>query len=97
MTRFRLAEEAKVDLGEIWDYIGIVNDNPTAAHHQVERLYETFALLASQPLLGQSCDDLRRSLRAFTAGSYVIFYVPLSDGIAVERVIHGSRDINCLF
>jgi toxin ParE1/3/4 len=97
MKRFRLAARAKVDLSGIWDYIGVVKENPTAAHHQLEVLYDKFALLAQHPLLGQSRDDLRTDLREFSAGSYVIFYCPHPDGIEVERVIHGVRDIRALF
>ena len=97
MTRFRLAAQAKADLEEIWEYIGIANDKPAAAHRQIEVLYEKFALLATQPLMGQVCENLRKGLRAFAAGSYVIFSMPRDDGIEVERVIHGSRDFDTLF
>lgn len=97
MKRLRLAVQAKVDLSGIWDYIGVVKENPAAAHHQLEILYEKCALLAQHPLLGQTRDDLRDGLREFSAGSYVIFYRPDPDGIEVERVIHGARDIRALF
>ncbi len=97
MNRFRLARQAKTDLSDIWDYIGVVNENPTAAYRQLEMLHEKFSLLAGQPLLGQSCDDLGAGVRVFSADSYVIFYVPIGNGIEVQRVIHGSRDIGSLF
>jgi toxin ParE1/3/4 len=97
MSRFRLAAQAKIDLSEIWDYIGIANQNPTAAQRQVETLYQKFAILATQPLMGQACYRLRRGLRMFSAGSYVIFYTPCDDGVEVERVVHGARDTGRLF
>ena len=95
MSRFRLARQADADLDEIAEYIA--DRNPGAALRQLDVLYEKFLLLATQPFLGQSCDNLRPNLRAFTVGSYVIFYVPLEDGVEVERVLHGSRDIDSLF
>ena len=97
MSRFRLSEQAKTDLNEIWDYIGIANDNPAAAYRQLETLYEKFTILATQPFMGHAREDLRTNLRSFAAGSYIIFYVPIQEGIEVERIIHGSRDINALF
>ncbi len=96
MSRYRLAEQDKLDLAQIWDYIGVVRGYPGAAHRQLEMLYEKFTLLARRPLMGQSCDNLRPGLRAFSAGAYVIFYVPIEGGIEVERVIHGARDISSL-
>jgi toxin ParE1/3/4 len=38
--------------------------------------------------------DIRRDLRSFPVGSYVIFYVPLPGGIEVVRVTHGRQDID---
>ncbi len=95
MNSFRLAPQADIDLDEIADYIA--EHNPSAALREIERLYEKFRLLSANPLLGEARESLQRNLRAFVAGSYVIFYVPLSDGIEVERVIHGARDIESLF
>ena len=95
MKRYRLSHCADLDLDEIGDYIA--EHNPTAAVRQVEKLHRKFATLARHPLLGQACDDLRRGLRMFSAGSYVIFYTPCDDGIRVVRVIHGARDFNSLF
>jgi toxin ParE1/3/4 len=54
-------------------------------------------MLASRPLLGEACPRLRPNLRRFVVGGYVVFYVPLSDGIEVERVLHGMRNIESLF
>lgn len=96
MSRFRLSEQAKADLDSIWDYIGIAKNNPNAARRQLEMLYDKFTLLASQPLLGQSCEKFGPGLRVFPAGSYVIFYRPIKRRIEVQRVLHGSRDIDGL-
>jgi len=36
-------------------------------------------------------------MRSFPFGRYVIFYVPLEDGIDVVRVLHSARDIDAVF
>jgi toxin ParE1/3/4 len=36
-------------------------------------------------------------LRSSPVGSYLVFYLPLPDGIEVIRVLHGSRDLDRLF
>jgi plasmid stabilization system protein ParE len=31
------------------------------------------------------------------AGSDLIFYIPLADGVEIVRVLHGARDLDALF
>jgi toxin ParE1/3/4 len=97
MNRYRISALAKRDLEGIWDYIGITNDNPAAVRRQIELLHERFVLLAKRPRIGQLRDDLQPDLRFFPAGSYVILYYPVEDGIEVAGVIHGARDIEEMF
>ena len=51
-------------------------------------------------MLMQTCRSLARarpelgpSLRSFPVGNYVVFYVPLPDGIEIVRVMNGRQDI----
>jgi toxin ParE1/3/4 len=44
-------------------------------------------------LAGRERRELRRDLRSFPVGSYLIFYVALADGIEVVRVMNGRQDI----
>jgi toxin ParE1/3/4 len=37
---------------------------------------------------------LATNLRSFPVGSYVIFYVPQSDGVEVVRIMNGRQDID---
>lgn len=37
---------------------------------------------------------LQRGLRSFPVGSYLVFYVPASDGIEIVRVMSGRQDID---
>lgn len=41
--------------------------------------------------------ELNSEIRSLAVGRYVVFYLPLSRGIEVVRVLHGSRDIESVF
>ena len=97
MTHYSIAPQARDDLQAIWDYIAIENGKPSTANSFLARLCRKFALLATQPLMGQARDDLRPGLRVFTAGSYVIFYYPQPDGVEVAGVVHGAQDVEAMF
>jgi toxin ParE1/3/4 len=92
VTRRPLAE---TDILEIWDYIA--DDSLTAADRWVDHLDEQFRVLATQPMMGRARDELALGVRSFPFGRYVVFYVPLDDGIDVVRVLHGARDIDAVF
>ncbi len=83
---------AATDILEIWDYIA--EDSLDEADLWVDRLDEKLGLLATQPLMGRARNELAAGLRSFPFGRYVIFYVPLADGIDVVRVLHSSRDVD---
>jgi toxin ParE1/3/4 len=95
MPRVTRRPLASADIFEIWDYIA--DDSLVAADRWVDRLDEQFGLLATQPLMGRARDELAPGVRSFPFGRYVIFYVPLDDGIDVVRVLHGARDIDVVF
>lgn len=86
---------AGVDIADIWDFIA--EDSVTQADAWVDRLDSKLRLLATQPLMGRSRDELSPNLRSQPFGRYVIFYEPLSDSIDVVRVIHSARDIESVF
>ena len=58
-----------------------------------------FALLISLsvssilPIQAQQIDQ-PYLIESFPVGNYIIFYLPLSDGIEVVRVLHGRQDID---
>jgi toxin ParE1/3/4 len=92
VTRRPLAE---TDILEIWDYIA--DDSLAAADRWVDQLGEQFRVLATQPMMGRARDELVPGVRSFPFGHYVVFYMPLDDGIDVVRVLHGARDIDAAF
>ena len=95
MTRFRISAQAEADLAEIWLYVA--QDNPQAADRLLATFMEKYRTLAEHPHVGRKRDELGPSLRSFPAGTYVIIYRPLENGIEVVRVLSGYRDIEALF
>ena len=51
-------------------------------------------MLVENPLAGRERPELRKNLRSFPVGNYVVFYSPVSDGIEVVRVMNGRQDID---
>jgi toxin ParE1/3/4 len=47
-------------------------------------------MLAGNPALGRSCDDVRRGLRRMECGRHVVFYRQDAGGILVSRILHQS-------
>jgi toxin ParE1/3/4 len=96
MSRFILDKEVRQDLDDIWNYIGVQKANPTAARRQVERLFEAFAALARQPLLGELRQDLGTNVRTFAVRPFVILYRPHPSGVQIAQVVHSARDIQAI-
>lgn len=94
MPRLLKRPQAENDLDEIWWYIA--QDNPSNADRFLDQIQERFLALADFPKMGTGRDDLKAGLRSHPVGNYLIFYLPLPDGIEVVRVLHGSRDIESL-
>lgn len=83
---------AELDILEIWDFIA--EDSITEADLWIDRLDEKLLLWATQPMMGRSRDELASGLRSFALGRYVVFFLPIQDGLDVVRVLHASRDIS---
>lgn len=87
--------EARLDLIEIWNYIS--EDNPDAADRVLNGIQEALNRLAEYPELGRARPELRKNLRSFVSGNYVLFYTPKRGVIEVVRVIRAERDIDAVF
>lgn len=95
MKHFRLAAQAQIDLDDIWLFIA--EDSLDAADRFHDLLLSKFLVLAEQPMIGRSREDLRPDLQGFVTGNYVIFYRDTPEYIEIVRVLHGARDIENLF
>ena len=100
MSRVHKFLQAELDMLEIAERIAEDAGRP-AAHRFFDELEEKLALYATQPEAGRArpelSEDLQSDLRSFPFGRYIIFYRLTDNGIAVVRVLHGSRDIPSLF
>jgi toxin ParE1/3/4 len=92
MARVTRRPGAADDVLEIWDFIA--DDSVAEADRWVDRLDEKLLLWATQPMIGRSRDELEPGLRSMAFGRYVVFFMPLPDGIDIVRVLHSSRDID---
>jgi len=58
------------------------------ADKYLSRLENEFERLASNPLIGRSCDSILPSLRRLEVGEHVVFYLATPLGILIARVLH---------
>ncbi len=95
MLRILKRPEAENDLEEIWLYIA--QDNPDNADKLLDEIEETSQRLAQFTNMGRNRDELHPGLKSFPLGKYLIFYLPISNGLEIVRVLHGMRDIDTFF
>lgn len=94
MNRYRLAEQAKLDLGEMWLFVE--KRSRRGARRLLDELHARFSDLADSPGLGPACEQFGADWRKSIVGKYVIFYRPVAEGIEVLRILHGARNIEAL-
>lgn len=92
MSQILKRPRARADLAEIWDYIA--EDSEARADAFIESIGQKLETLVDNPSIGRARDILGESIRSFPVGRYVIFYLPLQDGIDVVRVLHSARDLD---
>jgi toxin ParE1/3/4 len=86
---------------ELADFIA--KGNLDAALHFLDAIDDTFRFLASNRGAGEQlhvADPKLQGLRVWPVHSfrnYLVFFRPMGDGVAIERVLHGARDIESLF
>ena len=92
MKSCRLTPAAEDDIFDIWRFIA--SDNPGAADQMESDLFAAFQKLAENPKLGHSRRDLTKRPVRFLAirANYLIVYDPVSEPLAIIRILHGARD-----
>ncbi len=93
--RFTLSAQARQDLKDIKNYIA--RDSLDRAEEFVRAIAERFHKLAVFPGMGLSYEELAPTLRGFPIANYLIFYRPTEQGISIERILSGYRDLDALF
>jgi toxin ParE1/3/4 len=84
---FRLSRRAEADLLGIGAYT-LRTWGEDQALCYIDDLEACCRLLADNPELGRSCDDVRRGLRRMESGQHVAFYRKQGGGILVCRILH---------
>jgi toxin ParE1/3/4 len=73
--------------------------SPETGHRFLVAAHETFALLSTQPRMGRRVrvrHPRLASLRLFRISGFekmLVLYLPLSSGVEIVRIVHGSRDL----
>ncbi len=94
MGKFRLSPSADSDLDAIWLYAARGSGSIELANRLIDSITDRIWLLAQHPQIGRRREhDLRRDLRSFPAGQYVIFYRIEDEEVLILHVLRGSRDI----
>jgi toxin ParE1/3/4 len=93
--RYTLSAQARQDLKDIKDYIA--QDSLDRAEQFVKAIAQRFQALASFPGMGRRYEMLAADLRGFPVGNYIIFYRSTEQGIAIERILSGYRDLEVMF
>ncbi len=88
-------KSAEDDLRNI--YLFIADYNPQRARSFVIEITEACNEYAGFSGAGVDKSELMENLRSFAFHKYVIFYMPVENGIEVLRILHGSRDIKAHF
>ncbi len=96
MKSFKLSPEAASDVRDIWAYIA--EDNVKAARNVRLSLFDACKLLAGNPNMGHSRQDLTdQPVLFWPVGSYLIIYDSRAKPLSVVRVLHGAREVPSLF
>jgi toxin ParE1/3/4 len=97
-ARYVLRPKADRDLDEQAYYLAKETSEETA-HRFLLAAHKTFTLLSTQPQMGWRVrirHPKLASLRVFRISGFeklLVLYTPLSFGVEIVRVVHGSRDI----
>jgi toxin ParE1/3/4 len=96
LTTYILTLRSQKEIDDIADYT-LANWGEAQADRYIAALYDRFAWLAGQPLLGKKRDDLSPDVRSFRQGSHVVFYRSIKGGIEIVGIVHASADFEAYF
>ncbi|MFY0606860.1 MAG: type II toxin-antitoxin system RelE/ParE family toxin [Cyclobacteriaceae bacterium] len=91
MFSYKLSEQAKDDLIEIWIDIFELTKNQEFADDFVDSFIPSFQKISKNPNIGESRDYLAPMLRKWTHRKYIIYYTEQQSFIRIERILWGRR------
>lgn len=94
MRRFSLTRSAQADLKSIARYTqsqwGIAQRNA-----YLKEMDKAFNMLARDPLMGKSCDEVLEGYRKLPHGAHIIYYKqPSENKLIIIRILHASMDVD---
>ena len=89
--KYQLTEDADRDVEEILAY-SVKSFGVAQTEHYFEALKECIELLADNPNMGHSAEDILPEYLRFPHESHIIFYKNLSSSILVVRILHERMD-----
>ena len=87
MAAFRFSRRAEADLLSIGAHT-LRTWGVDQTFRYLGDLEECCQMLADNPALGRTCDDVRPGLRRMERGRHVLFYREDAGGILVSRILH---------
>lgn len=97
MSRYVLSPAAQADLDQIWDYTcqRWSDDQAEMCVREIQRAIE---LVADNPQIGRSCEDVRAGYRRHAVGSHTLYYRLGDTGdhllVDVVRILHKHMDVD---
>ena len=92
--RILISARARADLFEIEEYIA--RENPARSHSFVAELIERISATGERPLSFPNLTDQRPDIRIAHHRRYRILFRVYADHVAIERVLHGARNVDAL-
>ena len=89
--KYQLTGKAARDIKGILEH-SVNNFGAAQTEHYFEALKECIELLADNPNIGHSAEDILPDYLRFPHESHVIFYKRLSSSILVVRILHERMD-----
>ena len=91
MTSFVLSPRAQTDIEEIWDCTA-AHWNVGQAEAYIRQIQAAIDAIAAAPQVARSCNEIRLGYWEYPAGSHVIFFRLIPDGIDIVRILHSRMD-----
>lgn len=89
MGSYALTKRAEADLKDIFLY-GYRQFGIRQAETYAAELEHVFELLADNPRMGREAKTIAPTIRRHECGAHVILYEPVTDGVLILALIHGS-------
>ena len=87
MNKYTLSNKAEEVISGIYDYSANIH-GVTQAEAYLVALHEALVILAENPSIGASAEDIRKTYFQLPVHMHMVFYKKVDDGIFVIRVLH---------